>query len=712
MTRSYDIISEFGLKDEEADQVTLNPGAVIAFFRYNFPVTYSRNKKASFSNYLPYASELRGKPVVVVNDIFQVSVQSTKANHTTQMSCSLYNGMNYLTEILPGDYAFVWMVQDKETLESLVDRIQKGEKCNGFFDGLKFFGKVTGVRKKIQQSPQGPRTSTYNINAAGFTELDANIFYEPYLSIGRAERNLGIELLKTLGTNINEVVASNGRGLAINKIIPLLFKIFYGAGIPPNHSIKNGSKTTQGLDNPNAFVVPGAVAKLFGVTSGTKPNGMIGFSDIAELIHGIQKYTKHVDISSEDIPELRKEINESTTEPGQKKPGDKIGGLFSPDFQTHEGRTRFTGDDQLGTFLPQAVHFTGEKSVWSIMQQYLNPTVNEMYSALKVNPRGDVMPSVILRQLPFSSGIISESFVPEPIKTTEDKPKSQKTGPSGPQKLTCDPSDAPKLQSDMSDAPKLTCDPSDAPKPKVKILTESQTNARVTDPNAPTRVEVTRFTELPRWKIHPIFIKSADVGRSDSLRFNFVHVQGESGLKSDNRTGSIVRTPAIADQLDIARSGLRTYMATVNCSQIDIRLKGATIWQYILSDILMGQHLTLTGTLDCYGMQAPIAVGENLEFDETVFHIEAISHQFSISITGVKTFSSSFALTHGVGAAQSTGSDTSLYSGIHPSDLTAYDARNQTDYLYSEPDYAPASDPKDTEDARTKVLVNDLVDES
>ena len=320
----------------------------------------------------------------------------------------------------------------------------------------------------------------------------------------------------------------------------------------------------------------------------------------------------------------------------------------------------------LGTFLPSPPQFNGQRTVWAIMQQYLNPTVNEMYCTLRAGPTGDVMPTLVVRQLPFSSGILDETYRPKAPKVANRSVKKDK----GVQ-------DFSDFEVDLTE----------------NLVTQPRTLA------------LTRLTELPRWQLHPLLIKSVDLGRSDALRFNFVHIYGETGLAAQDRTAYIVRDPPIADDMDIIRSGLRPYMATVNCSPQDATMRKAGDWMYIVSDIVMGQHLTLTGTVELVGIQSPICPGDNVELDGHILHIETVSHSFNASGTGAFTFSTSLALSHGVKAEQAAGGDFSLYSGTSVDDLMAGHGTESRDYTVNpeRPDSPPVAGTETPVATTTKV---------
>jgi len=639
MSRSYDILNDFGLSgyspDPAAtpDSLSVTAHAIMVIWRYRHPITYSRSKGTSFSKNPIDSIRLRDRSLIIVEDIQSLQVVTSKGNHVGQMNATLFPGANYITEVFPGDWVAAWMVNSAEKAKSLFERLQNGEACNKFLDGLKFMGRMTSIRTRIVQRPDGVRTTNYTMNAASFTEFDASIYYEPYF----ASQAVGIasEWLQKTGSKINELIKKDSKGgnasITVNDAIPFFVSAFFGAGVPKNQGFSDGAlDQTRGLDDPNVFIVPSEVGKIIGVTEGTKANGAVGWHDVCNILQGVQKYQ----LGSEASP---------------TEDGSKAGFVFNPDGLNWSSPAPINKDtrrlrcpqDMLGTFLPSPPQFNGQRTVWAIMQQYLNPAVNEMYCTLRAGPTGDVMPTLVVRQLPFTSGILDETYRPKTPKVANRSVKKDK----GVQ-------DFSDFEVDLTD----------------NLVTQPRTLA------------LTRFTELPRWQLHPLLIKSVDLGRSDALRFNFVHIYGETGLAAQDRTAYIVRDPPIADDMDIIRSGLRPYMATVNCSPQDATMRKAGDWMYIISDIVMGQHLTLTGTVELVGVQSPICPGDNVELDGHILHIETVSHSFNASGTGAFTFSTSLALSHGVKAEQAAGGDFSLYSGTSVDDLMAGHGTESRDY--------------------------------
>lgn len=509
--RTYDTLSDWGFDPQNGapDSVTQTARAVIAVWRYKYPVTYSRQASGSFSPDIQAAVALREPVLVIYEDVASLAVSGTKTNHVSTLSAALRPGAHYLTEIFPGDWMAAWIVNTEVKAQELIARIKNGEACNRFLDGLKFLGRATGLRIGIHQASEGLKTTTYSLTASGFTEFDASIYYEPQLA--SRSYGLAVDWLKSTGVAINKLIVQpsdpKGGGISFNAALPLLLDAFLGSGAPKNSGFSGGPETTKGLDNPKSLPIPAPIAALLGVKQGTKPNGLFGWNDICDVIWGVQQYQLDVHTPAADTDTAA-----------------RAGEIFAPDgsttglFATGDvQRRRYTERPMLGVFLPTPPAFSGQSTVWSIISRFLNPTINEMYTCLRADPQGNIMPTLVARQLPFSTGVVSEDRTPPPVIGAEHI-KKDKNG-----------------------------------------------NPVVFTPPPPRHLTLTRFFDVPRWRIHPMFVRNVDLGRSDALRFNFVHVYGDSGLSNQNRAGYIVRDPPFADDLDILRSGLRPYLSSVNC---------------------------------------------------------------------------------------------------------------------------------------------------
>jgi hypothetical protein len=176
-------------------------------------------------------------------------------------------------------------------------------------------------------------------------------------------------------------------------------------------------------------------------------------------------------------------------------------------------------------------------------------------------------------------------------------------------------------------------------------------------------------------------VSTADLGRSDSLRFNFVHIYGdvEQVTIGTAATQSRLMYPPVGDLLDVSRNGLRMYpVNTVKCSQQDRQDAGPATWMELVSDFAMSMHMTISGNISMFGVQSPICCGDNLEYDGNVYHIESVSHTWSI-YGGNRDFRTSLQVTNGVKAdpqystADKTFQDEVLFIGSDDADLIDQD---------------------------------------
>jgi hypothetical protein len=172
-----------------------------------------------------------------------------------------------------------------------------------------------------------------------------------------------------------------------------------------------------------------------------------------------------------------------------------------------------------------------------------------------------------------------------------------------------------------------------------------------------TPLNGTRFLTLPRWKISPDLIYSLNISRNESLRFNFVHIIGTTGnnaidqtiIADQNSKGGNV----VYDDVDIGRHGLRSYTKVSNFDWPQKEEEGyatslAPEWAKLTWDWIYGGHLRTNGTIVSVGIEEDICIGDNLELQNTVYHIESINHTGAISPDGRKVFRTTMTLTHGI----------------------------------------------------------------
>jgi len=589
---SFDISQDFVTRGDNFPSpekfASVAPSWVLCVVRFKHAVTFSRDLEQSASLDGSEAAAERGDPLIISSDCLTVNTTTTKERHVSNLAATLIQGdVNYLTEIMPGDWLFCWMHNSEEDSTDIISRIQRKQACNNFRDGLKFVGRVYSIRKMLAVDAAGKKTARYQLVGTGFTELDSEVFFDPDLV--NAEQTIRTWLGR-LGRDIDNFLSQDG--LDINLAIPSLVETFFGRGVPRAVAVPDGETRlqqvtglTEGLgDAPFAYVVPKTVGSLMGKTARAhSQSGILAYADLLEAIYGVQKYSNQSDQLSF--------------------------GPFIPDGITEQPfNQRKTGKKMMGLFLSQIPQWTG-KSVWSILHQYLNPSVNEMYTCLRVNPEGQVMPTLVVRQLPFSSKILERVLRNHPD------------------------------------------------------------------------VTVTTFLELPRWTTPDYLVQTFDIGRGNTSRFNFVHIIGQAPVQSEafNATAQLIRSPPVRDDQDIRRSGLRMYNETVAVG-VELQRRGPTEWIQFRSDMLMGHHLTLQGTMTLFGIQSPIVEGDNFEFGGVVFHIESVAHSCFLDAEGRKKFQTTLTLSNGVNPRfvdnfvnQGTLSDKNIFVGLRPEELIDQD---------------------------------------
>lgn len=574
-----------------------SPFWIVAVVRFRNPLTY--NRKNRDSNLLGMTER---EPVIIQHECIQLSVTSSKGSHVSNLNATIEAGSReWVSEVMPGDWLFAWMLRDHHEGKRVLQLVESKQAANGFNDGLKFVGRVQGMRKSVRINPHdGKKNITFIMNGVGFSEFDYSVFYEPLL----LKQQINIAQLDELGVFMQSVVVQENKDVMdqglidINKMLPALTRLFLGAGAysrTPSATDAHGKELKPAP--AGAPRVPPTAAAWLGAP------GAKTYSDILDIVMGIQAYNSVGDITNSPTPwEHFLPAPLIKDDFGAYKTGNPLRGQFSVD-------------------IPPIMN----QPFWSVLGNFLNHPINEMNVALRANLQGKVVPMLTVRQIPFSS----QFGLP-----TSEETKRWTAPDFSPSATSFGPND---------------------------LL---------------TKPDVTKFLSLPRWKLTGIW--SADVGRSDALRTNYVHISGIPGVGTAvDEINMFVQCPPLRDDEDIGRSGLRPYQAQVNCTFKDT-VAGPSRWRDIMTDILMGQHLTLTGTIYTPGIDLPIAPGDNLEFEDVAYHIETVSHSAGIGGDGSKYYQSVLQLSNGVTTKQVNeyDDDVAQYAGIDEQDPVTVRARN------------------------------------
>jgi hypothetical protein len=103
-------------------------------------------------------------------------------------------------------------------------------------------------------------------------------------------------------------------------------------------------------------------------------------------------------------------------------------------------------------------------------------------------------------------------------------------------------------------------------------------------------------------------------------------------------------------------------MPSLNAPVIGVDPANIKTYRDLLVDTAMGQYLRLGGTITCTGIQAPIAVGDALEYAEVVFLIEGVAHACNISADGRPNFTTT--LTVALGLALAASNELNMYPAM------------------------------------------------
>jgi len=549
------------IKPSHPDSHQQAPSPIVCFLPFTYRDTYN-NKKTFPDVSITEKSLSIEEPIVVVNDAVKITIMNSKANAIDTAEILLMSGdINYSAAIAPGDHALIWLVNNQEDYEKVSNDVKNNRvSLNGEKSGLKFIGKVNSVRQILQtQGTDGKKFYKFNVTLSGFSEFQTQVYYNELLSsvINSVDKNASnVQFFAQISEQYQDLFKSieNDARLPTEELIKFFVDVFMGPG-PKNNASVIDSKLVQ---TPNAaFLIPTELARYLGLALGEKADKSLGFqySDILQRIFGLQSYS-----SNNMFPDL-----------------------FPSDHNNYFKCSPLKG----GTLIPPA-NFNNI-SLWSILQQFGNPALNEIYTTLKFIPNRGIMPTLVLRQLPFSTRFLANQFGPD---------------------------------------------------------------------------EMTQIANLPRWKLDDNYpVSQYNLGTSDAERFNFFQVYTNS--ISDNDSQRAIQLQLIlgnvrTDLADIIRSGPRIHSST---SDTEAAVKGKTIdsaaineWADLIADFFANGHLKMNGTITVAGIQDPIAVGDNFQFDGKVFHIEGIQHVYEIEPTkGNKVFQTTLMLSHGYYINPSTG---------------------------------------------------------
>jgi hypothetical protein len=530
MAYKYDITTSGKTQNEHQS----SPTWVLTFIRWAERDTLRTKPTNGITS-----TSVRDHILVVESDCIEVTTSMNKGTLTPNMSATLLmTDINYLTAVAPGDFCFVNMVNWPDKARDITIRAHNQQAINNQDDGFKGIFKVQSVRQILMTDPDnGNKHIAFKITGFAFTEFNNTIYFNPCMISVEDTQNVAF-----FASNMGSAFASlaSDKGITnVQDIINALIKMMIGTGFSDT-----GSHDKVGnIKTPNTlFQVPTSVGNLLGTQNVTAAK------DIYNYLFGIQQYS-----GGTDMPSGMNPSNIATSDPDTN---------FFPMDTNIQGNAI------------QKAEYWNQVKLWSILNQFVNAPLNEMFTTFRIDPTGLVMPTVILRQTPFTN-----------------------------------------MDFDAGG------------------------------------FAVTRFLTLPRWNLDPAMVMNLDIGRDEAARVNFVQIFGRSAI--GNVGFDIVAETAARNYLydadDVKRSGLRPMVVNSTFDEQNGNNPNfqSPKWARIVGDAVIGGHLKLNGSVMTFGIQEPIAVGDNLQFNNVVYHIESITHSCQIS-NGKKIFRTTISLSSGI----------------------------------------------------------------
>jgi hypothetical protein len=661
---------EYSITANSVDSHQSSPGWCVAFVRYKEPCSaYSPLGNTDPSSGLDVTKDI----LIVQNDAVSVSTSNSKASFAKTCAVSLKNSnISYQNAVSPGDWMFVWMHEDSNKIQEVVESLKTANTLkpfsshNDWHSGLKFVGKVIAVSNSDQVSDGGIRQIATQIDGQAFLELASSVYFTPTASL--AFKAFGItdpyaiinsnDAAKNRFSEAAEFLTGimQTKKLETTPDVFIMFIMIFMMGMGKDDFANSVFAGGLKFGNYNdAIKVPDKVTNILGIPS-------------AKFLHhlyrvnlGVQTYKGSGNISTTPWVDFYPIYQ-----------GD--GRVGSPSALNIKGTTksvfRFTPDRLKGWVGLRPFNWSNV-SHWGAMQEFLNPIVNEMYTALKCDDSGKILPHIIVREMPFSTGLFDTLKLNVQSTVSADKAPAKKDIMYK-VKQGDTLNEIAKKYGTTADAIKASNPSRNSTKGKKEGIADinwiypgQKFIIKKSDiPAAPKpTVSRTMYANLPRWKIENSRLLSISTSTDENKRINFCQVWGDYGNLSFGtgpgkggfagadgfKQAQLAMGNFVADYNDIKRAGLRADVVTTN---FDYPLPGSILssplWARMRADWLFNGHLKLAGSLTTTGIHEPICEGDNLTVRGMVYHIESVTHQCQLSSSGQKRFRTTIGISNGM----------------------------------------------------------------
>ena len=602
------------------------------------------------------------KPLIIIeNDAINVTLNDTKDSFGKMANVSLKSTNVYYPALVHnGDWIFIWMFDTQAgadvcttQLKAVMDGGAVGTKLCDYKSGLKHVGRITSVATSDTMAGES-RIINQSITSQGFLEFATSIYYVyniPGSVVPTSTASSG-DTNALAALNQAAVTEYQSRGLDRSLTgLATKFEDFYketreNADFSPDTIVAMFFFLIMGIDSDasankignvkgtfnDGIAVPNAVGKILG-----RPNAK-KIWQLYRMNLGVESYA----------------------------PKGEWFKTFSPLLKDSDDLVRRSATRCKG-FVPFTPTMWSNQSMWSILEQYVNPVCNEMFTSLRLDKDGLLGLTITVREKPFSTGLID-------IFTADGKVDSSVTAKSP--GATSPKTSLNKLSEAFSNGQaKGSVDDERDLKPSITFGSTFGGLSNIIGATGPGAGENTKFATLPRWVIDPSVVRSFSWSTDESRRINFVQVFGRNaaselvgGIKDQEtlKQSQLVSGNFVADEVDIARHGLRAQIVESPFDMFTAKTTSgslAPLWARMNADWLFNGHLKAYGSITLDGCIDPIAVGDNLQYQGILFHIEGVSQSCS-NAGGNKTWTTTITLSNGI-LAESMKSVSSL--PVYPS---------------------------------------------
>lgn len=536
---TVDLTANSTSSDEDNAINQSSPTWVLSFVRFYNRDTF-RNSTVSPLTVVPT------DPLVVENDCVAVSATTNKGTLTPSMEATLKEtDVNYIAAVNPGDFVFVNMLNWEQDARRVALNATNRLPINGPNDGFKGLFKIQSVRKSIAvNEASGVKQVSYKIDGYGFTEFNNTIYFNQNLLATGAQDNFGL-FIRSISNDWSSLMNSHGF-FSLQKLLSMLITSFIGNGINTSN-YSDDFKSFIPTANTH-FQIPPLVGTLLGLQQVTAAK------DIYSYLFGIQTYSTNTNQTM--AQGLNPLLQSSFSGAGFRYTQTEVAGesFFNPEFWN-------------------------ATKAWSILNQYTNAPLNELYTCYRLSNGNQVLPTLVFRQIPF---------------TTQDFEARFNINPA-----------------------------------------------------------VTKFLNVPRWSIDSSLVYNFDLGKDEAARVNFFQYFSRVGIDEKSSGAGpaqeIQNNNYAYDIEDVKRSGLRPSIISNMFDPFVSAAPQSPTWAKIMGDAVIGSQQKFNGTLEMIGVTQPICIGDNLEFEGIVFHIESVIHSCYIDpINGIKRFKTILKLSSGV----------------------------------------------------------------